>query len=178
MGTCWERGVLTGMVGVEVAVGDGGDVLDRDAGIGQGVTDPPGDRVVSLVELLVAEPEPGIEQEHPAPVTDRIAHDHALPMGQLRLRKPERPKLEGDDLGQLGHASAGWLEARNGARRVGGRWQGGEEHRSERTPGCVSEERRRQRGQRADPRGVRRWRRGRDSNPRRVAPNRISSAAP
>ena len=66
--------VLAGMVGVQVAVGDGGDVADRDAGVCQGVLDPPGGRVVRCVELLVAEPETRIEQERcPTPeCADRV----------------------------------------------------------------------------------------------------------
>src|SRR6478752_5315643 len=46
----------------------------------------------------------------------------------------------------------------------GGPWEGGAEHRSERTPRCVSEEYGRQRTQ--GPSDGRTWRRGRDSNPR------------
>ncbi len=68
------------MIGMQVAVGDRGHVRDREPGVCQGVADPPGDRVIALVELLVAEPEPGIEQEDPTPVADRVAHDDALPM--------------------------------------------------------------------------------------------------
>src|SRR6478752_5722071 len=43
--------------------------------------------------------------------------------------------------GRIVRAVPSW----HGARRYGGPWKGGAEHRSERTPWCVSEERRRQR---------------------------------
>ena len=66
---------------------------------------------------------------------------------------------------------ADWLMPRPPPYRVchdlpphGGPWEGGAEHRSERTRRCVSEEHRRQRTQGPSDGGT--WRRGRDSNPR------------
>jgi len=88
---------------MQMTVGDGGDVSHGDAGICQGVLDPPGGRVISLVELLVAEPETRIEQEDAAPVADRVTHDDALPMGQLGVREAERSELEWRDLGASRH---------------------------------------------------------------------------
>ena len=52
------------------------------------------------------------------------------------------------------------------------------EDRSERTRRCVSEDAEAATHASGVQRGGRVWRRGRDSNPRWVAPNRISSAAP
>ena len=61
-----KRGVLSGVVGVEVAVDDLGDVADLDAGLGQDLVDRPADRMVGGVQLGIPEAEAGIEQQDPA----------------------------------------------------------------------------------------------------------------
>ena len=70
-----NRAVLTGVVRVEVAVHDVRDLVLFDTGLAQDVEDRSADRRVHLVELRVAEAEPGVEQEHPVGMPDDTAHD-------------------------------------------------------------------------------------------------------
>ncbi len=91
------------------------------------VNDRPTDRVVSRVELRVAEPEPRVEHEHAILVPHGIPHDDPTPPRQLRIGKPKLRQLERHDL-DVGHATsspAAWM----GVEGQGGRV----EHRSERT---------------------------------------------
>ena len=138
-----EEAVLAGMIDMEVAVDDGRDVLESRCRPrpGRPATRRAVDPVVG-VELVVAEAETGVEQEHAAAMADRIGdHDPGLAGMRLIGSEPELAKDQRNDVERVTTATARQL------RRDGGRWQGGGEHRSERTSGCVSEERRRQRGQ-------------------------------
>ncbi len=185
-----EQAVLAGVVGMEVAVDDRCHVVDRDARFGQGVRHASRLDAVVRIELVVAEPEPRVEQEDAAAMPDRIAdHDPDLAGPRLICGEPELAKEERHD---LGHHRSG---ADDVPRHDGQWWQVRITEAGRSTPRAPVSRRRSRAPERAHPkvrergaqatthasavdRGVRRWRRGRDSNPRRVAPNRISSAAP
>ena len=83
---------------MEVAVGDRGHLIGRDAGVSKGVPDRPRPRRVSLVKLRVAEPEPSVEQQHavrgagPRSPSRRPADPPARP-------EPKVPTSSGDDPG-------------------------------------------------------------------------------
>ena len=83
---------------MEVAVGDGIDLGDVHADRSERILDPNLLRVVPRVELVVAKPEPGIEQQQPTPMPDEIAHHDTLKPRPLITRKLERAKLERHDL--------------------------------------------------------------------------------
>ena len=76
-----ERSVLAGVIGMQVAVRDGIDLGEVNAGREQRVRD--GDRpgVVPLFQLDIAEAKPGIEQEQAAAVTNQVADDDTLEPG-------------------------------------------------------------------------------------------------
>ncbi len=196
-----EGGVLAGVVGMEVAVGDGGDLVETDAGLRQDVGDAPGGGLIPGVELGVAEAEAGVEEEDARRVPHGVPDHHPAPVRQLRIREPELPELERDDLRNpsCGHAAgreplvdpAAPARRRSRPRRRDridmGRQPGAPDGRGE--GGVRGPERAHpkmhERGPEAPTRGIVGarapgvvWRRGRDSNPRWVAPNRISSAAP
>ena len=59
-----EQAVLAGVVDVKVAIDDRGDVVHRDPSLGQDIRDTAGLDAVVGIELVVAEPEPGVEQQH------------------------------------------------------------------------------------------------------------------
>jgi hypothetical protein len=61
-------------------------------------TDRGRSRRIRLIELGIAEPEPGIEQHHALAVPDRIDHHHAPPHRGTVLREPEVSDLDRHDL--------------------------------------------------------------------------------
>ena len=114
--------VLTGVVRVEVAVHDVRDLVLFDTDLAQDVEDRSADRRVHLVELRVAEAEPGVEQEHPVGMPDDTAHDDTTSVGQSRFGEAELGQLERHDL-DVGHGSVGspsvWVRQRSTWRRKG-----------------------------------------------------------
>ena len=100
--------------------------LHRDPGLGQDVGQVAGLDAVVGIELVVAEPEPGVEQQHSAAMANRIRDDHAglTSMGLV----DSEPKLAKNQRNDVSRQTATVRQL-----RYGGRWQGGAEHRSERT---------------------------------------------
>ena len=98
-----EREVLAGVIGMQVAVDDSGHVGWSDVDAGERIEDPLGADVIRLVELGVAEAEPGVNDDHALGMVDRESHDHPTAALELRLGKPEGAELVGVD-GQV-HAT-------------------------------------------------------------------------
>ncbi len=145
-----ECAVLTGVVDVQVAVHDGRHVGCREADVGERVADPSRLDPVASVQSVVAEAEPRVEQEDALRMADGVGDDGADLAGERLVgRESESGQVEGQDVLGLDHRVVS-LPSTIRTRMS---------RRGEACPGSA-------------------WRRGRDSNPRRVAPNRISSAAP
>ena len=98
-----EGAVLAGVIDVEVAVRDGDHVIEAEVRLREDVGDASRLDPVARVQLGVAEAEPRVEQDDPAPVADGITHHDAATVGEGRVREPEVGKVERDDLRDASH---------------------------------------------------------------------------
>jgi hypothetical protein len=101
----WESVVLATVIEVQVAVGDAGDVGERDPVGRERVLDRRDPRREALLDLGVVESRPRVEQEHPVGMDDGVrdrrpplAPEHRL----LLVRQAELRDDERDDT-SLGH---------------------------------------------------------------------------
>ena len=87
------------MIRMEVAVDHGRHVVDREARLRQRIRHAPRLHLVVRIELVVPEPKPGIEQQHPTPMPDRVSDDDAhLASPRLIGREPELPEEQRHDV--------------------------------------------------------------------------------